>query len=75
VSEEQREGVDIRFVGGNPTAEEIAAVTAVLSATVEELAAERDGAAPIGPDAWQRSQRGLRGTITPGYGAWRSFSA
>ncbi|RII94698.1 acyl-CoA carboxylase subunit epsilon, partial [Clavibacter michiganensis] len=26
------------------------------------------------PDAWQRSQRGVRGTLVPGPGRWRGFS-
>ena len=66
--------VDIRIIGGTPTPAEIAAVTAVLEATLAQLADEatrRD----VGPTAWQRSQRQLRAPVHPGAGVWRSFSA
>jgi hypothetical protein len=72
---EQRPTVDIRVIGGNPSAEEIAATTAVLTAVLEELAEENGRVSAAGPSAWQRSQRGLREPLTPGNGAWRSFSA
>jgi len=65
---------DIRIVSGNPDAEEIAAVTAVLSGVLEELADERGRELAVGTTAWQRSQRSLRGQLAPGHGAWRSFS-
>lgn len=63
----------IRIVSKNATDEEIAAVSAVLKAALDELAAAS------GPDdgpvvsAWNRSQRGLRAPLSPGPGAWRSF--
>jgi ribosomal protein S12 methylthiotransferase accessory factor YcaO len=65
---------DLRIVSPGATPEEIAAVTAVLRAALEELAAahERDGVPVV--SAWQRSQRPIRATVTPGVGAWRSFS-
>ncbi|MCU1441420.1 MAG: hypothetical protein JWP85_2417 [Rhodoglobus sp.] len=68
-------GADLRIISPGATPEEIAAVTAVLRAALEELAAahERNGAPVV--SAWQRSQRPIRGTVTPGAGAWRSFSA
>ncbi len=65
---------DIRIVGGSPTPAEIAAVTAVLQATLTQLAEEATRK-EIGPTAWQRSQRPLRGPLHPGAGVWRSFSA
>ncbi|MET4782104.1 acyl-CoA carboxylase subunit epsilon [Glaciihabitans sp. UYNi722] len=60
--------------GGNPTPAELAAVTAVLGAVFEQLSDEgvRDDRTP---SAWQRSQRPIRGNLTPGAGAWRGFSA
>lgn len=65
----------IRFVTRGVTAEEIAAVTAVLTAAAAEQAAAASGARPAaGPDAWARSQRQLRSPLSPGPGAWRSFS-
>ena len=66
---------DIAVISGSPDADELAAVTAVLAAVLDELAAEqgrRQQAA--GPSAWTQSQRGVRAPIQPGHGAWRSFS-
>ncbi|MCP2031652.1 hypothetical protein L1277_001750 [Okibacterium sp. HSC-33S16] len=63
-------GLDVRVLRGSPTPEEIAAVTAVLSAAVVEEAAK----APEphrAPSAWQRSQRSMREPLTPGHGRWR----
>ena len=64
----------IRVVGGSPTPEELAAVTAVLTSVLDELSAEQVRASEAGPSGWQRSQRPIRSTIVPGAGAWRSFS-
>jgi len=50
-------------------------VTAVLTAALEELADDSARTEASGPSAWQRSQRNVRGTIQPGHGAWRGFSA
>ena len=57
---------DIRITSGNPTAEEIAAVTAVLSAALEELAGEYRRQANVAPSAWTRSQRSLRESLPRG---------
>jgi len=65
---------DIQITGGSPTPEEVAAVTAVLQASLAELAAEQELLDENGPSAWQRSQRQLRISLQPGRGAWRSFS-
>lgn len=62
----------IRVVSKNATDSEIAAVTAVLTAALDELAAAQNGESPT-VSAWQRSQRALRAPLTPGAGAWRSF--
>ncbi|HXR43824.1 MAG TPA: acyl-CoA carboxylase subunit epsilon [Pseudolysinimonas sp.] len=61
--------LDIRIVGGNPTDEEVAAVTAVLDAALEELAGEERRRPGAGPTAWQRSQRNVRHPLVRG--AWR----
>jgi hypothetical protein len=66
---------DIIVVSGNPEGHEMAALTAVLSGVLEELAAERGRRELTGPSAWQRSQRSLRAPMHPGPGEWRSFSA
>jgi hypothetical protein len=67
-------GLDIRILGGNPTAEEVAATTAVVSAVLEELVTEQGRLTLAGPSAWARSQRPFRSPIAPGDGAWRGFS-
>lgn len=67
-------GTDLRIVSKGATTEEVAAVTAVLQAALDELAANLDAEARPVVSAWQRSQRGVRGPLRPGPGAWRSFS-
>jgi len=61
---------EIRILSGNPDEEEIAAVTAVLSAALDELGGEQRRRQNGGPSAWQRSQRGVRSPLVRG--AWRS---
>jgi hypothetical protein len=62
----------VRALGGAPTEEELAAVTAVLAALAARPAADQ----PMrpAPDAWQRSQRAVRGPLVPGPGRWRGFA-
>ena len=64
------QAADIRFVSGNPDAEEIAAVSAVLSATLEELAGQHRRQQAPGPSSWQRSQRTVRTPLVRG--GWRN---
>jgi len=71
---EPRAAADIAIVGGNPTAVEVAAVTAVLTGVLEELANELGRTEAAGPSAWQRSQRPIRSAVHPGAGVWRGFS-
>jgi hypothetical protein len=61
-------------VGGNPSASEIAAVTAVVTNVLDELAAERGRRATVDVSAWQRSARPVREPIVRGLDAWRGFS-
>lgn len=61
---------DIRILSGNPTPNEIAAVTAVLSAALDELAGQTLKSNQNGPSAWQRSQRAIRKPLP--FGAWRN---
>lgn len=63
----------LRIISAGATVEEIAAVTAVLQTALDELAAEQSVVAGPTVSAWERSQRPMRGTLTPGAGAWRSF--
>jgi hypothetical protein len=65
---------DLAIISGNPDTEELAALTAVLTEVLDELAAEQGRRQNSVPDAWARSQRDVRGPIQPGPGAWRSFS-
>ncbi|MET1053638.1 MAG: acyl-CoA carboxylase epsilon subunit [Mycetocola sp.] len=71
---EPASGVDVHILSGSPTADEIAAVTAVLTAAVLEESARADAVPTSGPSAWQRSQRVMRPPLTAGAGRWRSFS-
>jgi len=64
----------LTVLSGNPTAEELAAVTAVIEATLNEQGENDRHSDHQGPSAWQRSQRGLRATLRPGHGVWRGFS-
>jgi hypothetical protein len=73
--EEEKAADAITVVSGTPTPDELAAVTAVISEMLDEAGDEEDRLVKPGQSAWQRSQRQLRGTLTPGYGAWRGFSA
>lgn len=52
---------------------EAAAAIAVLREVLIAEAEARHEANEAG-DAWARSTRSLRGTLTPGAGQWRSFS-
>jgi len=61
---------DFRVLAGNPTPTELAAVTAVLSAMVEEADGRRMPVATPARNAWSLSQRALRRAIVPGPGAW-----
>jgi hypothetical protein len=74
--EQQADAPPVSFtvVAGDPTPAELAAVTAVVGAVLEEIAAERELGTVPGPSAWQRSQRPIRTPITRGYDTWRAFS-
>jgi hypothetical protein len=62
-------------VAGDPTPAELAAVTAVVSAVLEEIASDRASSGQRVVSAWERSQRAIRAPITRGIDAWRGFSA
>jgi hypothetical protein len=66
---------DIRVTSSGATPEEIAAVTVVVEQALAELADELGAGSARGVSAWQRSQRSMRTPLSPGAGAWRSFSA
>jgi hypothetical protein len=62
---------EIRILGGKATAEEIAAVTAVLTAALDELASASRRSNETGRTAWQISQRPVRAPLP--HGAWSNF--
>jgi hypothetical protein len=61
----------IRVTSGSPTPVELAAVTAVVVAAVEELAQEDRRRDVARPSAWERSRRGVRRPLVRG--AWSTF--
>jgi hypothetical protein len=63
----------LRIVRGNPDDEELAALTAVLTAAAS--APEPDPGGPAGPQHrshWADRARLLRAPLHPGQGAWRA---
>ena len=65
---------DLRVLSGSPSASELAAIAAVLTGVLEELADERDRSQSASVSAWSRAQRPIRTPIHPGAGQWRGFS-
>jgi hypothetical protein len=64
---------EFEVIAGAPTPAELAAVTAVITSMIEELEDGQRAEVPT-VSAWQRSQRSIRRALSPGAGAWRSFS-
>jgi hypothetical protein len=58
----------LRIVRGEPTAEELAVVTALVSAA----AGVAEGPKPPVRGRWNDPVRSLRQPLYPGYGAWRA---
>ncbi len=71
---DQPQAPHLQIISSGANAADVAAVTAVLRAALDELAAELEIDPGVGQSAWQRSQRAIRGTISPGNGTWRGFS-
>jgi hypothetical protein len=63
--------IAIQIVRGNPSAAEVAAVTAVVTAVIEQ--ASDEDAVPAARSAWSWSQRQLRTPLHAHAGAWRGF--
>jgi hypothetical protein len=59
---------------GNPTAAELAAITAVVEGMVDELESSRRTAKLTGPNGWELSVRPVAVNIVPSRGAWSRFS-
>ncbi|RZS57384.1 acyl-CoA carboxylase epsilon subunit-like protein [Microcella putealis] len=64
--------LSLRFVAGNPSDEELAAIQVVIAAVAAERAAL--GAEPVAPPVnfWERSARVMRAPLTAGPGQWRA---
>lgn len=61
---------ELKVVRGNPTAEELAAVIAIVEAAAAEEASSSHGAIHQPKSTWNRNGVNLRGGITPGFGQW-----
>jgi hypothetical protein len=64
-----------RVVTRGLDAGELAAVTVVVEAAVQQELEQLHSEPTTATTAWQRSQRSLRTPLHPGPGVWRSFSA
>ncbi|WP_017608166.1 acyl-CoA carboxylase subunit epsilon [Nocardiopsis xinjiangensis] len=64
----------LAVVRGEPTAEELAALTAVLGARAAQARAAAEATPPEPVSGWRDRAQGLRGRVPPrpGPGAWRS---
>jgi hypothetical protein len=71
MSEEINLAEAIQVVSGNPTAEELAAVIAILEATQSEQSSQKK-AAKKAASSWNRNAGNLRGDLLPGFGQWRA---
>jgi hypothetical protein len=70
MSNEELGGI-VRIEAGSPTAAELAAVLAVLQAAqADETSKKKLARKP--KSTWTRNGSSMRGTITPGFGQWRS---
>lgn len=70
--EPQELTASIRVIGGDPSPEDLAAATAVLQATLDELAGMHRKAQRA-PTAWERGRRGLRENLPRGgWNRWGS---
>jgi hypothetical protein len=70
VGDETR-AAEIRFVSRRVAAEDAAAVTAVLLATIDEEASAAAAEGEPGRDPWVRSAGALRTSIDVGHGRWQ----
>jgi hypothetical protein len=70
VSAEIADIADIKVLRGNPTAEELAAVVAVVAAVASRSG--NDAATPRKRSGWTARERAVRGPLYPGPGGWRA---
>ena len=62
----------LKVVRGNPTAEELAALIAIVQSAVAEERELGSKKAATPHSTWSRSAAQLRGQIVPGQGQWRA---
>ena len=62
----------IKVVRGNPTAEELATVIALVQAAAEEERNSAASASPTTRSTWNRNNSQLRANVVPGVGQWRT---
>ena len=60
----------LRIITPGLTAEEIAAVTAVVALTIEELADEQTPKPDPAPARWRRGLGAMRGELSTARGSW-----
>ncbi len=68
------ESADFTVLSGKPSATELAAVTAVLSAAIADARTPSESTREPQRTAWQRAQRPVRVPLSRGVGTWRSFA-
>lgn len=68
---EQPLAEQIQVVAGNPSAEDLAAVIAILQATLDHDRAKASKK-QVKSSNWHRNPQQLRGELRPGPGQWKS---
>jgi len=70
MSEELKPTEHLRVVSGNPSAEELAVVVAVLQAAASASAASAAATESKRLANWHRNPGVMRGQVIPGHGQW-----
>ncbi len=63
---------ELKVVRGNPTAEELAAVIAIVEAAAAEKRASSGSVERAPRSTWNRNHVQLRGGLNPGFGQWNA---
>ena len=64
--------VDLKVVRGNPNAEELAVIAAVLQASLQNAQNSSNPQAEDSHSSWSRNSAQLRSTLVPGNGQWQA---
>lgn len=62
----------LKVVAGNPSAEELAAVIAILEAAQQEQKASAKSTKKPVASSWHRNSQQMRGNLQPGRGQWQA---